>query len=83
VHGFLPTAWQKAFHFASSVACIHWVNCAVAPDPSERTITVICSAGRDICGLSALIRASFQRWMLPVKMSVMTDPDSRRFVTWR
>src|SRR5712691_9773942 len=82
VHGFRPTAEQNARHFAGCVANIHWVNCAVAPDPSERTTTEICSAGRDSCGLSALIRASFQSLIWPVKMSVMTDPDNRRFVTW-
>ncbi len=81
VQGLLPTALQNWFHFVGSVASIHWVNCAVAPDPSERTIGVICSAGRASCGLSALISGSFHVLTWPVKMSVMVAPDSRRFVT--
>jgi len=62
---------------------IHWVNCAVAPEPSERTTGVIGVAGRASCGLSALIRGSFHMVILLVKMPAMSAPDRRRLVTRR
>ena len=81
MHGFRPTAWQYACQAEGSVASIHWVKSAVAPEPSERTTGAICRAGRFRPGLSALIAGAFHIVILLVKMPATVDPDSRRLVT--
>ena len=59
------------------------VNCAVVPEPSERTTGTMARAGRVRPGLSAAMAGSFQRVRVPVKMRATFSPDSRRFVTRR
>src|SRR5262249_34150691 len=59
---------------------IHNVNCAVVPEPSERTIGTMGRAGSATPGLSALIAGSSHLVMPSVKILVSTSPDSRRFV---
>ena len=57
------------------------VNCAVVPEPSERTIGRIGRFGSWSCGLSAAIAGSFQFVMTPVKILAIVVGESRRFVT--
>src|SRR5690349_16699550 len=54
------------------------VNCAVVPDPSERTTGVICRAGRARPPLSAVIAESFQFPIFFVKVFASVSGDRRR-----
>src|SRR5262245_13935673 len=81
VHGLRPTLLQYARQYEPSVASIHWVNCAVAPEPSDRTTGTIWIAGRLRPGLSRLIAGSFHLLRTPVNILAMFVPDRRRFVT--
>ena len=57
------------------------VNCAVVPDPSDRTTGRIGRSGRCSCGLSAARAGSFQFVITPVKTFVRFVGDNCRFVT--
>ena len=57
------------------------MNCAVVPDPSERTTGTIRRAGRARLGLSRAMAGSFQVVIAPVKILAVFSPDSRRLVT--
>src|SRR5215469_2849263 len=81
VHGLRPTFAQYAFQYDGSVASIHSVNSAVAPEPSDRTTGTIWSAGSVKPGLSAAMIGSFHLVITPVKMPAMALPERRRFVT--
>lgn len=76
-----PARAQYAFHSAGYWSASHVLNCAVVPDPSERTTGTILRAGSVRPGLSALIAGSLQMVIPPVKIRAMVSPDSRRFVT--
>src|SRR5262245_48129589 len=81
VHGERPTFAQKAFQAPAWVATSHWVNCAVDPEPSERTTGTMVRPGSCSPGLSAVMDGSSHLVMVPVNMPAITGPDSRRFVT--
>src|SRR5581483_12407871 len=59
----------------------HKLNCAVEPEPSERTTGTIFLAGMFRPGLSAWMAGSFHSVIPPVKIFAMFSPESRRFVT--
>ena len=77
----MPDAAQYASQMGLCLAIIHNVNCAVAPEPSERTTGTIARAGIVRPGLSATIAGSFHCLMMPVKIFETFSPDSRKFVT--
>jgi len=76
-----PTDLQKAFQSVECCFDIHSVNCAVEPEPSERMTGTIFLSGMASPGLSALIAASFQFVMPPVKILVTVSPLRRRLET--
>ena len=57
------------------------VNCAVVPEPSERTTGVIGSVGKARPLLSAVIAGSFQLVIWLVKILAIVSPESRRLRT--
>ena len=57
------------------------MNCAVEPEPSERTTGTMPLSGMASPGLSVAMAGSFHFVMAPVKILVMTSPLSRRLVT--
>ena len=57
------------------------MNCAVDPDPSDRTTGKTCRAGITSPGLSAWIAGSFHCVITPVKIFATFSPESRRLVT--
>jgi hypothetical protein len=59
----------------------HAVNCAVVPEPSERTTGTILVSGNERPLLSAVIASSAQVVILPVKILAIVSPESRRFLT--
>ena len=60
---------------------IQGVNCAVVPEPSERTTGVIGSDGKARPLLSLVIAGSFQLVIWLVKILEIVSPDSRRLRT--
>ncbi len=60
---------------------IQSVNCAVAPEPSERTTGLMFSEGSAWPPFSLVIVGSDQLVILFVKIFATVSPDSRRFVT--
>ena len=56
------------------------VNCAVVPEPSERTTGMIVRVGSLRPLLSFVIAGSFQLVILLVKILAIVSPDSRRFL---
>src|SRR5712692_3772334 len=76
-----PTCAQNWFHSADVWLAMNAVNCAVVPDPSDRTTGRIGRLGSCNCGLSAARAGSFQFVITPVKTFVRFVGDSRRLVT--
>ncbi len=79
--GARPERSQYACHKPPWRSIIHSVNCAVEPEPSERTTGTIGRAGSVRPGLSAANRSSFHCVISPVKIRATFSPDSRRLVT--
>ena len=71
----------KGRHSDGYCLSIHSVNCAVAPEPSERTTGLIVSDGSAWPPFSLVISGSAQLVILLVKILVIVSPDSRRLVT--
>ena len=63
------------------MSIIHLVNCALEPEPSERTTGTIVRAGMTRPGLSACRTGSFHMVIAPVKIFTTFSPERRRFVT--
>jgi hypothetical protein len=63
-----PTFLQNAFQMSGVWLAMNAVNCAVVPEPSERTTGRIGRFGRWSCGLSAAMLGSFQFLITPVKI---------------
>src|SRR6478735_4422586 len=78
---FTPTLAQNEFQMSGVCEAMNAVNCAVVPDPSERTIGRMGRFGRCNDGLSAAIAGSFQFLIPPVKIFAMVVGDTRRLVT--
>ena len=75
-----PTRRQNALQSVGVWLAMNAVNCAVVPDPSERTTTRIGMLGMCALGLSAAIAGSFQFVTTPVKIFASVSGDSWRFV---
>src|SRR6478735_2991099 len=75
-----PALAVYAFQSPACCLLIQVENCAVVPEPSERTTGTTLRAGSVMPGLSFLIAGSFQVLMTPVKILVTFSPDRRRFV---
>ena len=63
-----PWHWQNGRHSDGYWLSIHVVNCAVVPDPSDRTTGMILVSGSLNPLLSAVISGSSQLVILPVKI---------------
>lgn len=77
-----PARRQYASHSAPCSLASQVVSWAVVPEPSERTTGMMRRAGRTRPGLSARISGAFHIVSVPVKILVMTSPESRRLVTF-
>src|SRR5690242_13770807 len=82
-HGlrFNPTFAQNAFHMSGVSAAMYALNCAVVPEPSERTIGRMGRLGSCNDRFSAAIAGSFQFVMPPVKIFATSVAVRRKFVT--
>ena len=76
-----PTRAQNAFQMSAVWLAMNAVNCAVVPEPSERTMGRIGRFGSCSCLLSATMLGSFQFLMPPVKILAIVVGVSRRLVT--
>ncbi|GAB3854113.1 hypothetical protein GCM10027610_085170 [Dactylosporangium cerinum] len=70
-----------ARHSAGYCFARYEVNCAVEPEPSECTTTMIGSDGSFVPLLSAVICASFQLVICPKKILARVSPDNRMLRT--